>query len=185
MIDDVVSGYIKVFPEERGNLTQLIEQILAEDVLNNRKTLPGHITGGALVLSPDRTKLLVIHHNLFNMWLQPGGHWDPDEPSPWEAARREAIEETNVQIAEQLAAVGNDSKIPLDIGVHPIPARPDMNEPPHTHYDFRYVFLASSEALKHLAKEVSASEWVPFDDPRIASLKPIIEKLRRFKLIAS
>jgi 8-oxo-dGTP pyrophosphatase MutT (NUDIX family) len=183
MIDDIVSAYIKAFPDERGNMAQLIEQIANEDDLNNRKTLPGHITGGAIVLSPDRKKLLVIHHNLFNRWLQPGGHWDPDEGSPWEAACREAEEETQVQIAEQLPAVGDDMRIPLDIGVHPIPPRPEKDEPAHTHYDFRYVFLAKSEKLKHLANEVSACEWVAFDDVRIASLQPIIAKLRRFNLI--
>lgn len=176
--------YLEQFPEEQGKFAEFQKQLKNEAPLNNRKTFPGHVTGAALVLSPQRDKVLLIHHKFFDTWLQPGGHWDPGEPDPWSAARREAEEETGIQIAEQLAPFA-DRRIPLDIETQRIPARADKGEPEHYHHDFRYVFLAASEQLAPLVAEVHSAAWVSFDDPRLAAHnKPWMDKLRRFKFVA-
>jgi 8-oxo-dGTP pyrophosphatase MutT (NUDIX family) len=63
------------------------------------------------------------------MWVQPGGHVDDGE-TPWEAARREVIEETGLP-AEYL-----DGEPELaHVSVHDVPSG-------HTHYDLRYLFAA-------------------------------------------
>ena len=46
----------------------------------------------ATVREKPRGILLLVHRRL-GIWLQPGGHVDPGE-TPWEAARRETVEET-------------------------------------------------------------------------------------------
>lgn len=183
MLQEIIDAYLCMFPEERESLCLLNEQLAAGEDLQNRKNFRGHITGGAVVLSPDRSRILVIHHNFLNKWLQPGGHWDPEETSPWEAARREAREETSVQIAEQLKAVSDDLRVPLDIGSHPIMGRPERQEPFHYHHDFRYVFLAARNDLVPRESEVSAASWMLFDDPRLKDVAPIIAKLRQYKLV--
>jgi len=163
-------------------LQVLLTQLQAGDSMNNRKTLPGHITGSAIVLSPDREKILLIDHKLMKMWLQPGGHWDPEEPDPWTAAKREAVEETAVELAEQLVPYG-DAHMPLQIETHPIPARPDKNEPEHYHHDFRYAFIAKSEELSHQEHEVAAAGWFTFDAPEAVNMQSALAKLRIAKLI--
>ena len=41
---------------------------------------------------------VVLHrHKRLGLWLQPGGHLEPGE-TPWEAAARESIEETGLQV---------------------------------------------------------------------------------------
>jgi 8-oxo-dGTP pyrophosphatase MutT (NUDIX family) len=183
MIDEVVSAYLKMHPDERDDLAQLILQIVNEDDLNNRHTLPGHVTAGAVVLSEDRSQILLIHHKFLDMWLQPGGHWDPGEPDPWTAAKREAIEETGVTITEMIPAVASDPRIPFDISSHDIPENPVKGEPAHVHHDFRYVFIAGNEDLTTLEAEVHDAAFVDFDDPRTEHVQPIIEKLRASDVI--
>lgn len=182
MIAEILEKYFNIFPEDRAKLALLCDQVVDGERLNTRKNFRGHVTGGAVVLSPDKSKILLIHHNLFNRWLQPGGHWDPEDASPLDAARREAIEETSV-IIDRLLPVFDDPTIPLDIDTHAIMARPDRNEPAHYHHDFRYVFLAKDEALNYKESEVSASAWVPFDDPRAEHVQTLIKKLRKFGLV--
>lgn len=180
MLREIVDSYLEIFPKERDELAMLRRQIAAGDVLNNRTTLPGHITGAALVLSPDRQKILLIYHKIFDRWLQPGGHWDPGEPSPWQAARREAEEETAVTIARQLRGASSDLRVPIMISSHPIPARPDKNEPAHYHHDFRYLFLAAEESLVPQLNEVRAAAWFDLDAPECASIARDIVRLRHY-----
>lgn len=57
---------------------------------------PVHVTGSAIVLD-DRGRTLLHRHKRLGLWLQPGGHVDPGE-SPWQAALREADEETGIPL---------------------------------------------------------------------------------------
>lgn len=185
MLDEIVSSYIQHHPDERDDLAQLVLQIANEDDLNNRKTLPGHITGSAIVLSEDRSKILLVHHKFLNRWLQPGGHWDPNEPDPWTAAKREAIEETGVEIAEMLPAEPDDPRIPFAINTHPIPENPAKGEPAHVHHDFRYIFIAANDDLIGQEDEVNDAVFVDFNDPRSENITDIIEKLIRRGIVVA
>jgi len=181
-LNQVLAGYLALFPEDEARLTLLREQLTAKNaVMNDRSTLPGHVTGAAIVLSPDRTKVLLIHHRFLDMWLQPGGHWDPDENTPLQAARREAEEETGVSIAEYLPASKTDPLVPVHIETHQIPANAAKQEPGHYHHDFRYVFVAGSKVLSHQETEVSQAAWFDFDAPEAAA---VAEPLERFNCLA-
>lgn len=83
---------------------------------------PVHVTGSAIVVGPRG--VLLHRHRRLGIWLQPGGHLDPGE-APWEAAVREAAEETGLDVR----LVG-DGLVHLD--VHPGPRG-------HTHLDLRYL----------------------------------------------
>ncbi len=97
---------------------------------------PGHITATALVFHPHRTRVLLIHHHRLQRWLLPGGHIEPDDATLAGAARREAMEETGIALADTGAA-------PLaGIDVHAIP--PKRGEPLHLHHDLIFAFYATS-----------------------------------------
>jgi 8-oxo-dGTP pyrophosphatase MutT (NUDIX family) len=57
----------------------------------------GHVTGSAWIVSPDRQKVVLLHHFKLDRWLQPGGHADGD-PDILGVALREAEEETGLRI---------------------------------------------------------------------------------------
>ncbi len=90
---------------------------------------PVHVTGSAIVVGPRGVVLL--RHKRLGFWLQPGGHIDPGE-SPWEAAMREAVEETGLGV----------SYADLDPYGFPRLAHVDVHDGGrgHTHLDLRYVF---------------------------------------------
>ncbi len=177
MIKDIVEQYLDRCPDERQSLQLLLEQTYRNEVLNDRKNFTGHVTGAAIVLSPDHSKVLLIHHMILDKWMQPGGHWDPGESDPLAAAQREAEEETGVRIACYLPIDASHLLVPLHIDTHFIPANVKKAEPEHYHHDFRYVFEAADEFLQRQESEVNAVGWYAFDAPEAAGIKTVLARL--------
>lgn len=178
----IIEKYLEIFPEEKLELKVLLAQLEAGERLNDRRNFRGHVTASGIVLSPDKSKVLLIHHNFFKLWQQPGGHWEVGEPNPWQAARREVEEETGVKLARQIIWFKKDKTIPLDIDSHRVPARPYKNEPAHQHHDLRYVFSAAQRNTNYQAKEVGGARWYKLDDPMTERVARPLAKLRRLGL---
>ena len=88
-----------------------------------------HVTASAIVVG---VRGVVLHkHKRLGLWLQPGGHIDPGE-APWQAAVREAQEETGLPVAP---LAGPTSPALVHVDVHPGPRG-------HTHLDLRYLLVA-------------------------------------------
>jgi 8-oxo-dGTP pyrophosphatase MutT (NUDIX family) len=125
---------------------------------------PGHVTATGLVLDPALRAVLLIHHRRLDRWLLPGGHVEPDDPSVWEAARREVVEETGAQVA------GGTPAPLIGIDVHGIP--PNSREPLHYHHDLVFSFRAESHILLR-SEEVREARWF-----EIASLPKQLAQLQ-------
>ena len=85
---------------------------------------PAHVTGSAIVTSTRGT--ILQRHKRLGTWLQPGGHLEPGE-APWEAALREASEETisAEQVDAFVALMWSQAELRADPPVDPV-ARPVM-----------------------------------------------------------
>lgn len=116
---------------------------------------PGHVTASGFVLSPDLKRIVLVHHDRLDAWLQPGGHVEAGDADIVEAAAREITEETGLADLELVY----DGVFDLD--VHPIPGRGD--EPPHRHFDVRFLFRARDDELGE-SEEVRAVRWVALDE---------------------
>lgn len=156
----LVSGWLDEHPtatrEEREAVFRM-QQLAAAggEAFDRGHFSPGHFTASAFVLSPDRASLLLIHHRKLDLWLQPGGHFEPGETDPVAAARRELLEECGL---DGLSLVEPGTSPLFDVDVHPIPARP--GEPAHEHFDLRFLFVATHPRLD-AGEEVHAARWVP------------------------
>jgi len=182
MLAEILAEYLKFFPTEKNALGRLLQQISDEENLHDRRNFNGHITGSAIVLSPDRTEILFIHHKLFNRWQQPGGHWEgDDEPNPL-VAQREGEEETAAHIASYLPLDTANPLVPLDIDSHQVPARDHKNEPIHWHHDFRYVFVAKDENVRPQESEINAVRWFALSAPETQIIKRTMAKLARLSI---
>jgi 8-oxo-dGTP pyrophosphatase MutT (NUDIX family) len=176
MLNEILEKYFKLFPADQESLNALTEQVKRGEDLSDRTNYRGHITGGAVVLSPDLTKLLLVFYPPKQTWLQPGGHWDPPEEGPWQTSEREAQEETGVKIAKRLH-INEDKRVPLSISSHLIPTNPPKNEPEHYHHDFRYGFIAASENLELNDDVIQEAKWVTLDAHEADSIRKELERL--------
>ncbi len=56
-----------------------------------------HFCASAFVINPENKKILLVKHEEWNRWVQPGGHMEDNE-TPEETAIREVYEETGLKI---------------------------------------------------------------------------------------
>jgi 8-oxo-dGTP pyrophosphatase MutT (NUDIX family) len=111
---------------------------------------PGHVTCTGLVLAPDGECVLLVHHRRLDRWLLPGGHIEPQDDTLWDAARREVVEETSVQL------VADGPSLLAGADVHGIPA--NGREPYHLHHDLLFPFRASAAPYR-TSEESHAAAW--------------------------
>jgi 8-oxo-dGTP pyrophosphatase MutT (NUDIX family) len=145
------SEYKTTYPEEALFPASFLK-LLAALTCYERTHLPGHITGSAWIVTPERDYVLLVHHAKLNRWLQPGGHADGDE-NVLRVALREAEEETGLKDFKIL------NKLPFDVDIHQIPERKDF--PAHHHYDVRFLLEASREDTIVVSEESHDVKWIP------------------------
>jgi len=139
---------------EEAKSRELILAMLehSPEPFSRRQFKPGHITCTALVVHPDRTRILLAYHHRLRRWLLPGGHVEEIDESLADTARREALEETSVEI--QSGAAG----LLVGMDVHGIPANKRKKEPFHLHHDLIFAFPAASEDFRQ-SEEAPEIVW--------------------------
>ncbi|MFE7972392.1 NUDIX hydrolase [Streptomyces shenzhenensis] len=117
----------------------------------------GHLTASALVVDPAHGRVLLTLHKKLRMWLQMGGHCEPQDTSVQAAAVREATEESGVPGLTLLPGG------PVRLDRHPIPA------PCHWHFDVQYAVVAPPGAVQEISDESLDLRWFGYDEvPRVA-----------------
>lgn len=129
----------------------------------------GHLTASALVVDPERGKVLLTLHRKLRMWLQMGGHCEPGDATLAGAALREAAEESGIAGLTLLASS------PVTLDRHPIPA------PCNWHLDVQYAALAPSGSTERISDESLDLRWFTYDEvPEVAdsSVVRLVERTR-------
>jgi 8-oxo-dGTP pyrophosphatase MutT (NUDIX family) len=108
----------------------------------------GHITASALVIDPERERVLLTLHKKLRMWLQTGGHCEPADETLAAAALREGTEESGVPGLTLLPGG---------------PVRLDRHLTPCAwHYDVQYAALAPAGAVEAISDESLDLRWFPY-----------------------
>ncbi|HSD28976.1 MAG TPA: NUDIX hydrolase [Vicinamibacteria bacterium] len=145
--------------EEARDRERILEFVLGHERPFDRGIAEGHLTGSAITVSADGSRVLLLHHRKLDLWLQPGGHGDPGETTGEEVAQREALEESGLRGLR----LHPTAPRPLDVDVHDIPAR--GREPAHEHLDLRYLVVAPEDAtIAPDLAELHEIRWVPWDE---------------------
>ena len=126
----------------------------------DRENQIAHFTASIWTINPERTKTLMVYHNIYDSWSWIGGHADGVEDLR-SVALRELQEETGVRDA---ALLGGDifSLESLTVNGH---VRRGLYVPSHLHLNVTYLAEArEQEALIVNADENQAVKWWSFED---------------------
>ncbi len=143
-----------------------------------------HITSSGFIMNQALDKVLMIHHNIRNVWAWTGGHVDGDTDF-LHVAIKEAKEETGIKNVKPLT----DEIITIDI----LPVYGHMKNNKyvsvHQHLSVAYVLIANEdEELRIKEDENSGVEWFPlgkftedyFDDKDVYLYNKIIERAKKY-----
>lgn len=146
---------------EAAMTAEMIRFVEAHQDCFLRSCVPGHLTGSAWIVSPDRKLTLLTHHHKLDKWLQLGGHAD-GEFDIASVAMREAREESGLTRLRLVSAA------PFDVDRHWIPER--KGEPAHYHLDVRFMIEADPDEPLVISNESKDLAWV--EVARVTSLNP-------------
>ncbi|MBQ8789180.1 MAG: NUDIX hydrolase [Oscillospiraceae bacterium] len=158
-IKEQILNYIPFNEQEERDKKLLLEWLSEPDVFE-RKNERAHFTASAWVVNPERTKVLMIYHNIYDSWAWMGGHADGEE-NLFAVAEREAKEESGITdikaISEEIASVEI-----LTVSGH---EKHGKYVPSHLHLNATYFFEAPEEQeLSVKPDENSGVMWIDMDD---------------------
>ena len=119
-----------------------------------RSCTPHHLTASTLVVSADRSAVLLTLHRKAQRWFQLGGHLETGDATLLDAAAREAREESGVE------ALVLDP-VPVQLSEHAVPFCGGSGDVHHL--DVRFVAVAPADAVHAVSEESLDVRWWPVD----------------------
>ena len=179
MLKEKLEKYIPFNEQEEKDKAVMISYLENFDNSLTRENKYGHFTSSAWVVNKERTKVLMIYHNIYNSWAWPDGHADGEENLS-KVAMRELQEETGVKNAK---LVSNDifSLEILTVDGH---MKKGVYVPSHLHLNITYLAEADEEEMLLVKEdENQAVKWWTFEEALKVSTEPwMVERIYK-KLI--
>jgi len=177
----LLKNYRGLLNTESGYVSKICRFVRQHENCFERNLWPGHITGSAWVVNPQRDKVLLLHHRKHDQWFQPGGHADGDADI-LRVALRETQEETGLP-PDVINLVGESI---FDVDIHTIPA--SERGPEHLHFDIRFLVEIDDRIPVPGNTESHEILWIPLEEVtkfnNNLSTCRMLEKSRRLRTAA-
>ncbi|MBE5892933.1 MAG: NUDIX domain-containing protein [Lachnospiraceae bacterium] len=163
-----IQNYKALNQQEECDKAQMLQFMRCNRNFLERENLIAHFTASMWTVNKEKTKILMVHHNIYNSWSWIGGHADGEEDL-CAVALKELQEETGVKHA-RLVSEDILSLETLTVGGH---IRKGIWVPGHLHFNLTYLAEADeNEELTAQEGENTAVQWWSFEDALKASAEP-------------
>lgn len=164
----MIENYEPINEQEEADKSLMLEYIEKfEDTLtrNNRSC---HFTASSWIVNKERTKVLMIYHNIYDSWAWTGGHCDGD-PDVLHVAIKEAKEETGLKnikpITDDLASIEI-----LTVDGH---VKRGKYVSSHVHLNCSFLLEADEKEQLYIKEdENSGVKWVSIDETLTITKEP-------------
>ena len=163
--------------QEEADRRQMLADMDCFSDLLTRENATAHFTASCWIVNPDRTKVLMAYHNLYDSWSWLGGHADGDHDL-LAVALREAQEESGLSAVRAVSPELFSVEI-LTVDGH---EKRGHYVPSHLHLNVTYL-LEADPALPIRCKpdENSAVRWLSVQDVLSSvsepAMRPVYQKL--------
>ncbi len=168
--------YVPCCEQEAADRDVIVQFLAENENAFLRENRIAHMTASAWVVNPDRTKVLMVYHRIYDSWSWTGGHADGEEDL-LAVAMREVTEETGVK---QVRPVSDEifSVEVLTVDGHEKHGRYVSS---HLHLNVTYLLEADdTEPLVVCEDENRGVAWFAPEDALAASTEPwFVERIYR------
>ena len=181
-----IERYLPFNEQEERDQNLILRCLREEKNIFSRENDLAHMTASAWVVNPDRSRVLMAYHNIYDSWSWLGGHADGSQ-NLLEVALREVTEESGVRhvrpVTEDIFSLES-----LTVDGH---IKRGAYVSSHIHLNVTYLLEAREEdTLTVKDDENSGVAWFGLDEAVAASSEPwfqehiyrkLNEKLRQMK----
>lgn len=154
-----IENYKPYNEQEENDKKVMLKYIDTFDDVLTRKNEFGHFTASSWVVNKDRTKVLMIYHNIYKSWAWTGGHSD-GESDLLSVAIREVKEETGIKTVKPIKNEIYSLEI-ICVNGH---VKRGKYVSSHVHLNVSYLLEADeNEEIKIKEDENSGVRWVDID----------------------
>jgi len=155
-----IENYKPYNEQEINDKKNMLKYINTFDDVLTRDNECVHFTATAWAVNKSRDKVLMIYHNIYQSWANPGGHAD-GESDLLATAMRELKEETGVKNVKVLS----DDIFSLEIWSAEGHVRKGKYVSTHVHLNLTYFFeVDENEKLSIQEDENSGVDWIKIED---------------------
>ena len=167
-----IEKYMTFNEQEEKDKKLMLKYIDTFDNVLTRENEFGHFTASSWAVNKDRTKVLMIYHNIYKSWAWTGGHADGCQDL-LEVAVRELKEETGVENVK----IVTDDIFSLEIIRVNGHVKRGKYVSSHVHLNVTYLLeVDENEVLKIKEDENSGVKWVNIEDvEKLSTEKWMIE----------
>ena len=171
----LVEDYLPQTNEDKAIKDSILNYIQRNrEAVLTREDPMAHMTASTVILNETATKMLMIHHRIYDAWTWQGGHADGEEDL-LHVAIKEAKEETGLSYFRPVMSRNGTLLYRLDI----LPVKGHVKNgsyvSPHLHLNAAFVLIAKEEEECSLNEaETKGIEWVLLEDIDVKADEPDI-----------
>lgn len=167
-LKEMIQNYVPVNEQEEADKDLMLCYIEnCKDTLT-RENRTCHFTASSWIVNKERTKVLMIYHNIYDSWAWTGGHCDGD-PDVLHVALKEAEEETGLKSVKPI----NKELASLEIVTVDGHVKRGKYVSSHVHLNCSFLFEADENEELHIKEdENSGVKWVDINEAEKLTNEP-------------
>lgn len=167
-IADQIKAYNPCNRQEEMDKIEILRQMQSQKDIFSRDNKAAHMTASAWVVNHERSKVLMVYHNIYNSWSWMGGHADGDADL-YSVAFREVQEESGLK---HINPITNEI---FSLEILTVDGHEKNGEyiSSHLHLNVTYLFEADEKAELYIKPdENNGVAWFDLEEAIEASTEP-------------
>ena len=172
-LKEKIENYLPYNIEEQKDKELILKYMDIFDDVLTRKNDIGHFTSSCWIVNKEKTKVLMVYHNIYDSWSWVGGHADGDDDL-LHVSLKEASEETGLKNVIPLSKDIFSLEV-LGVDGH---MKKGGYISTHIHLNITYLLCANENDITHIKEDENSDvKWFELEEAIKASSEPHMKKI--------